>query len=82
MSNEPEACEGIEYVCYPERREYLESEFGPVERVEEDYILQRLVCGPWQYMEFDRDNRFEVEDPVLVRLLTKRYNRLKDEYTK
>lgn len=82
MSNEPEACKGIYYVGYPERREFLKSEFGPVERVEEDYILQRLVCGPYQHMEFDRDNRFEVADSVLVNLLTKRYNRLKDEYTK
>lgn len=67
----------IFYVCKPEHREYSATKNGPAFKIEEVYCINRVHWGRWGHRDFDSDNYNEIDDPILVNLLTKRYNRLK-----
>lgn len=69
----------IFYVCKPEHCEYSATKNGPAFKIEDVYCINRVHWGRWGHRDFDRDNYNEIDDPVLVKLLTKRYNRLKNE---
>lgn len=72
----------IFYVCKPEHREYSATKNGPAFKIEDVYCINRVHWGRWGHRDFDRDNYNEIDDPILVNLLTKRYNRINESLTK